>query len=170
MAVRHMTDNDFQAYLERDNTAEYTPFDTHLNDCKKCRHELKQYRLLYDGLKQDIGYNLNPGFSDALMTRLIINQEVQQRNHFDKFMYLTGMLVALLVGGYFLDLNKIASAMAGPFVPVFDTLKNLSSSYIELIPVSNQSFGILCFSALILIGVYFADNLLLNYKEKRFCL
>jgi len=170
MAVRHMTDNDFQVYLERDNTAEYTPFDTHLNDCKKCRHELKQYRLLYDGLKQDKGYNLNPGFSDAVMTRILINQEVQQRSSIDKLMYFTGILIALAAGGFFLDLNKIASAMASPFVPVFDTLINLSSSYIELIPVSNQSFGILCFSALILIGVNFADNILLNYKEKRFCL
>ena len=170
MAIRHLTDMEFQAYLDKGKKSDDIFIDAHLNECKKCRQELKIYQLLYNELKDDTAYNLNPGFSDAVMTRLIANQIEQPRFVFEKVLYLIGSIIALIVGGYFLDLNKIASAMTGPFVPIIDTLKNLTTSYIELLSVSGHGFAILCFSVLILIGVYFADNLLLNYKEKQFCL
>ncbi len=170
MELRHLTDTEFQTYIDKESSVDFSNYEIHLSECSTCRKELKKYSLLYNGLKKDPGYKLNPGFSDAVLTRIIANQIEHPRSIFEKIMYLAGLLVALFVGGYFLDINKIATAMAGPFVPIVDALQNLSTSYIEMMPLSNQSFAILCFSALLLIGVYFADNLLLKYKAKQFCL
>lgn len=170
MAVRHLTDIEFQNYIDKNNSNNNRFIDDHLNRCQECRQELKAYRLLYNSLKQDTGYNLKPGFSDAVITRIVAAQTEKPQSIFDRVLLLAGLLIAIFTAGFFLDFNKIASAMAGPFVPLFNTMKNLSANYIETLSISGSSFGILLFSALILVAVYFADNILLSYKEKRFCL
>ncbi|MFH2050704.1 MAG: hypothetical protein ABIJ12_14815 [bacterium] len=170
MAVRHLTDMEFQSYLDKNKPSNNRFIDDHLKRCKECRQELKAYRLLYNSLKRDTGYNLNPGFSDAVITRLVAAQTEKPQSILDKVLIFAGILIAIAAGGFFLDINKIAAAMAGPFIPLFNTMKNLSANYIETLHISGSSFGILLFSALIFVAVYFADNLLLNYKEKRFCL
>jgi len=170
MAVRHLTDMEFQNYLDINNPNNNRFIDDHLKRCKQCRQELKAYRLLYSNLKQDTGYNLNPGFSDAVITRIVVAQTENSQSIFDKVLIFAGILIAIVAAGFFLDVNKIAAAMAGPFVPLFNTMKNLSANYLETLSISGSSFSIILFSVLIFVAVYFADNLLLSYKEKRFCL
>ena len=99
MAIRHLTDTEFQDYLDKDFHGNNIYSHNHLNECKLCRQELHQYRLLYSGLKEDNGYNLNPGFSETVLTRIIANQPVKTRSMFERVVFLFGMLVLAVWAG-----------------------------------------------------------------------
>jgi len=65
--VRHLNDEDIQAYLDGRLVHRSKLIERHLLKCDSCRAELEHYRSVFEALKQDTTPSLTPGFPDRVM-------------------------------------------------------------------------------------------------------
>ena len=70
MSLRHLNDDDFQAYLDGRPNCDTDRLERHLLECDTCREELEEYRLVFEALRQDTELSLAPGFPDRVMAAI----------------------------------------------------------------------------------------------------
>ena len=67
MSLRHLNDEDIQAYLDGRLAHRAKPIEGHLLECESCRAEMEHYQTVFEALKQDTTLSLTPGFPDRVM-------------------------------------------------------------------------------------------------------
>jgi len=71
MAIEHLTDEQFQEYLDGNLADESrSVVETHLEVCEHCRDNLRQYQLLYERLGDDSGFSLPADFAAGVVSRI----------------------------------------------------------------------------------------------------
>ncbi len=171
MAVRHVTDEEIQAYLDEGSDVGYAAFETHVQVCESCRSRLAHYKVLYQGLRDDRGYDLNPGFSDAVMARVAVGHiESSRWSRINSIAVILGSLVLLGLLVYFLDLRSLGAALAQPFAPLAQTGVRLMDKFGPLLSSGQVNVGVYIFCGLILAVVSFLDYILFHVKDRTYCL
>ncbi|RKX30019.1 MAG: hypothetical protein DRP47_00155 [Candidatus Zixiibacteriota bacterium] len=171
MAIRHLTDEELQSYLDRGDTCEVEHLETHMRSCKLCQDRFSQYQRLYAGLEQDNGYELSPGFSETVMTRLAIAApEISTSRPRELLWAGVGLIATLCLVGYFIDLESIILSLARSFAPLYHVEQTVLTQIKDSLTATEGYPMPLLFSGLILLGVSVADSLLLSLRSKNICL
>ena len=169
MAVRHLTDEQIQRYLDgdmsRDSDVVY-----HLQHCPVCQRQLELYREVYEGLHRDVGFELAPGFAESVMARLAAVSEKSSR------VSLVGLILLVFgtvsVAGlalYFLEVKALTEMLAS-----LSTVGiNFGSSFIESLRMATASLGvstdIVLSTGLILLTFAILDRLLIRLRSSHLC-
>ncbi len=170
MAVRHLTDEQIQHYLDgnmhRDDDATY-----HLQHCPACQRQLELYRKVYESLQQDVGFELKPGFAESVMTRLAATSEKSSRVSLAGLILLVfGSVAVADLALYFLEVKALTEMLAS-----LSTVGiNFGSSIVESLRAATASLGvsmdIMLFTGLILLTFAAIDCILVRYRGSHFCL
>ena len=170
MAVRHLTDEQIQRYLDgnisRDSDAAH-----HLQHCPACMRQLELYREVYEGLHRDVGFELAPGFAESVMARLAAVSEKSSR------VSLVGLILLVFgtvsVAGlalYFLEVKALTEMLASLSAIGVD----FSSSFVESLRMATASLGvsmnIMLSSGLILLTFAAIDRILVRFRGSHYCL
>jgi len=170
MAVRHLTDEQIQRYLDGDISCDSDEA-RHLQKCAACQREVQSYRKVYEGLGQDIGFELSPGFTESVMTRLAATAEENSRLSLaNLFLVIFGTIVMASLALYFLSMKTITenlmslSSVATSFgSSVINSLNTVTASL-------GVSTGLMLFTVIILTMFAALDRILLRYRGGNFCL
>ena len=78
MGSKHLTDDQIQGLLDGRGVVS-GDVATHLRECPACRREVSIYQQIYEGLEQDDGLQLSPGFSESVIARLAASSQASSR-------------------------------------------------------------------------------------------
>ncbi len=169
MAVRHLTDEQIQRYLDggisRDSDASH-----HLQHCQACMRQLELYREVYESLQQDVGFKLTPGFAESVMTRLAATSEKSSRVSLAGLILLVfGTVVTTGLALYFLEVKALTEMLAS-----LSTVGiNFGSSFVESLRMATASLGvstdIILSTGLILLTFAILDRLLIRLRSSHLC-
>jgi predicted anti-sigma-YlaC factor YlaD len=70
LVVRHLTDDEIQAYLDLRAEGLAPDLMDHLETCGTCRAAVRAYQALYARLADDRGFEAPPGFAANVIARL----------------------------------------------------------------------------------------------------
>ncbi len=79
--MKHLTDEEFQSYLDGTPGCPRAEIERHLAECPQCNLGLEQYRIVYSALADDSGFELSPGFTRNMVDRLELAARPEQRTH-----------------------------------------------------------------------------------------
>lgn len=170
--MKHLTDEQLQARLDRCELYDNPDQEAHLRSCGNCRERLGDYERLYSGLAQDRGYELSPGFAETLVTRLAAAAPTPTAGRSWEWLLAgTGLVAAACLATYFVDMSSLMVTLARPFAPMAQTSQAWLSTGREMLSSASGYTVPLALSATILVTVKAAENLLLALKDRRlFCL
>lgn len=157
--MKHLSDAELQAYLDRDPAQLREETEAHLHACAHCRANLAAYRRLYGGLKDETGFLLSANFADAVATKI-----AKRGDRKADFLEI-GLIVAALISG--------VAAVLYFFEPgdVFKTLLQQGiagiSDLMRSIPLlQGSSLHILLFTAAILALVGILDKMIFQFRQR----
>jgi hypothetical protein len=112
MALRHLTDKDFQDYLDGNRTQDTQFIEMHLYACTDCQTTFKEYQKLYAGLNEDKGFELSSNFAASVMSKIPVEPAGEHRFHYgDFFLMILGFLIAVGAALYFTDSKSLLAAI-----------------------------------------------------------
>ena len=170
--MRHMTDDELQAYLDKGTSSLDRIFENHINDCSQCRKAVNQYRSLYEKLAAPDKDALPTGFTDKVATMLTTEfNAMRWRSVWSWVGISTGVIAAILT----------SIGMFGTFQPVKVALISATEPFVSLVSkivgitgnrIGNEGSGgeIVLFGLLIMLTVSIADFCLKRFRTKKFCL
>lgn len=171
MAVRHMADDEIQAYLEKGTSAMDQVFDAHLLECRECRMRVEEYRRLFQVIGEDRGFELSPGFAEAVTARIVAEQvEIARRRWFNLLLMLAGVVVAFGAMAYFMDLQPLWDRLVGVFAPSFQRSAAALGEAQQTVTADTGTILMILFCVLILAAVAGADHLLFRQRQAKYCL
>lgn len=156
--MKHMSDSDFQDYLD----GNYPPNDTfirkHLKTCEACKHRLEQYSILYSGLKDDMAWSLPDNFADNLIAELpdrtALLKTVYRFLNSEVFLTFAGIAAALGAALYYIDFQAYLQFFYNVFKLEFDFTPLLEefTNIITLLNPHGLSLLLSCVFVLLIIG------------------
>jgi anti-sigma factor RsiW len=118
--MRHLTEEEIQAYLDGPGGGLDAELLDHLKTCKECRDGLADYRALYAGLADDAAFEVPQGLAGSVISRLGLKQTRRRLTVPGDFILVACAIVAMLIGvSVFADLSPLldaVSASAGPIL------------------------------------------------------
>lgn len=170
MATAHLTDEQIQDYLDGN-----LPHDQasvlrgHIRSCQKCQSELTQYQGLYVELKEEVAFNLWPGFSSAVMKAVQAGaKKAWLARLWNLLLPVIGIAVGIGVMIYYVDFKPILKVFADSLNPgrYFDSA--VLSELNQVLAKLNVNLNIIVFAGLSLLAVILIDQLLSRHKDKFF--
>jgi archaellum biogenesis protein FlaJ (TadC family) len=156
--MKHLTDEEFQKYLDKDSSINRTEINTHLEKCKACRTQYLAYKSLYGGLSNETGFMLSANFSDKVVGQLK-NQKEKRTQFFEGILISVAIIISLGITAYFSNLDRLLFSL---FEPNISNMEVFFQHFGSLL--SGKSFIVL-FALLILIIIGFADKLIFRFKH-----
>lgn len=159
MAVKHLSDEQIQDFLDGNLQASEKSLKKHLQSCSVCRKTWSYYQNLYSGLKKEPEFKLPSNFAHTVISRLPQMEKAQARFQFsDIFISITG--IAALLGAliYFIDI-KIFADLIAKISSLVSTAKNLTAL--------NGGLMILGLAGLTLLFTATLDWLLVEPRSKK---
>ena len=168
MAVEHLTDEQFQDYLDGNLTGnDFALVEAHLDACEQCRDNLRQYRLLYERLGDDAGFSLPADFTATVVSR--IEQESPETSPSRLWSAVPGFAFVLAIIGtliYFFGIpthTRIDSSIT----PVIDSIVAVTVAPLrEALSALNVSPQLLLASVLVLLSIGVLDYLFRHAKRR----
>lgn len=170
MAVRHLTDEQIQRYLDGDLSHD-SDVAHHLHQCAVCRRKLQLYRQVYAGLEQDVGFQLTPGFAESVMARLVATPEKNSPISLaGLILIICGSVIMTGLALYFLGVRTLTEKLAS----LSAVAVGFGSSIVESLKAATASLGVTMdvalFTGLILLTFAAIDRILFRYRGGHFCL
>jgi len=164
MAVKHLSDEQIQRYLEGDMSLDSEAV-YHLQECPICQRQLQIYRKVYQGLQQDADFELAPGFAETVITRLTTVPVKSSRGSLVGLILICfGTTAAACLTLYFLEAKALAETLAS----LFATAVEFGLPLVESFKVTLASLGvrpdIVLFTILILITFGAIDRILFRHR------
>lgn len=167
MALRHLTDEEIQQYLDGSLTKGQTRLHNHFETCKFCQKKLQQYKSLYMGLSKEVNFVLSANFTETVVARLQVDAKRTSHVRLWNIVFAALVMIAgTAVTFYFIDFEFLSDSISKIFVVVdylnlviFPPIKNYLSRL-------NIDFGILVLSGLVLIIISAIDHFLFRTKFK----
>jgi len=165
-----LTDEQLQRYMDgelRDDTLVVR----HLDSCPRCRQELEDYRHMYDGLREDTGFELSADFAALVMSQLPVAPAGIRRPGllYPIFVFLA-VAVSGAAAGYLIGFKAIyrfltycGGAVTGFAGKIAVSLEASAAGF-------GVSGGLVLFTALILLTYAVIDRILIRSRGRHFCL
>lgn len=113
MAVKHLSDEQIQDFLDGNIALADKSLKSHLESCRACKKTLAYYQNLYLGLKQEPDFQLPSNFAHSVVLRLPQMEKAQARFKFsDILVAITGIAALIGVLIYFVDIKIFADLIA----------------------------------------------------------
>ncbi len=167
MAIRHLTDEEIQDYIDGNLSTESRSVHTHLRRCQLCQKALAEYQSLYLGLKDDKGFKFSSNFAKSVISKL--PQEPATKSHFkyaEIFLVTMGLVVAGFAAFYFVDLKPLGETIARILLPQFHFISESFLSMRSLLTQLNINISLLVFSGLTLLIIGALDHILFHPRRK----
>ena len=170
MAVKHLTDEEIQRYLDEDIPRD-AAISRHLKECAICQHEFQSYRQVYRALEHDSGFVLSSSFAESVMGRLTATTNGTSRSSlFNFILIILGSVITLGITLYFANGAVVIEMLKG----VSSEIADIGSTLVESLQTATSSLGvspdILLFTVLLLLMFTVLDRILLRSRGSHFCL
>ena len=96
MSLRHLSDEDIQAYLDGRLVHRVKLIERHLLECDSCREKLEHYRAVFQALKQDTTPSLAPGFPDRVMAAVAKEPAAKATDSFVSWLSLAAAAIVIV--------------------------------------------------------------------------
>ncbi len=168
MVHRHLTDEEIQNILDRNDSPESAILKNHLKECKICQNKLEEYQTLYSGLKKDPGFELPRNFKKSVISKLA-TEETGHSLFSSKEITLIAIGIFLALGAtlYLVDLKSIAEVISRITLPKMEIKNILLSPIKDLIYSLNIKLALLAFAGLALFATAVVDQLILRLKHQK---
>jgi anti-sigma factor RsiW len=170
MATAHLTDEQIQDYLDRNLPHDQVWILTgHIQSCQKCQSELAQYRSLFVELKEDVVFDLSPGFCNAVMKAVQAGaKKAWLARLWNLLLPVIGIAVGIGVMIYYVDFKPLIKVFTDSLNPgrYFDSA--VLSELNQVLAKLNVNLNIIVFAGLSLLAVILIDYLISRHKEKLF--
>ena len=165
--MKHISDQDFQDYLDGNRPPNDSFIQKHLETCETCRRQLEQYEVIYASLSSNIEWSLPDSFADTVVARLSTKHESRFALYrflsSDVFLIFTGVVLSLGAVLYFMNYQVFLKPLRSVFswktglIPVFEKLQSAGELF------GPDGFTYLLSGGLILLIVGMIDRLILQY-------
>ena len=141
--MRHLTDEEIQAYLDGMVDNLDPSLISHVDTCGHCRKTAAQYSLLYRCLSDDSSFGVITGLAPSVMKHLGLERSERRPLPVEIILAAAGVVAALCVALAWLDLGRLVStiaaaprSLAGLIAPVIEAagayLVDLNHSIVTL--------------------------------------
>lgn len=157
--MKHLSDNEIQDWLDGNLSRNKSEIREHLDYCRLCQTQLKEYTLLFGKLEKETIPELSPDFALSVLNRIAVETEPETeptRSFLPLLLSLSGGLVTLLITVYFVDFTRMLKLFNlpgwGEYInsAFFSTAGELSGSL-------GIDLSLIIYSALILIVIAAVD-------------
>jgi hypothetical protein len=156
--MNHLSDEQIQKYLDKNNSLNRTDIEKHLKTCDSCQKNLMIYKQLYSGLTDETGFMLSANFSESVVSR-IKKKEEKSKNFFEGLLLVIAGLFSVGLLFYFTNLGKV-------LLSVFQ--KNSAELKPFIVGIGNifgSNLILILFAIIILLLFGLADKLILQTKH-----
>ncbi|OQX95369.1 hypothetical protein B6I21_05775 [candidate division KSB1 bacterium 4572_119] len=165
MYLDHLTDEQFQLYLDGLPTEGISDIEEHLKTCEECRSQLSAYKLVYKELNIEPESALLPGFENAIISR--IRKKAEQKQFIRNLLTQAAMIIlGSTLPLYFLLTGKISDDLNHIFVNNWFGTKHLWENVFGFIRGMNVSTELVV-SALIILVVFSLIERILPFSGHR---
>lgn len=164
--MKHLSDSDFQDYLDGNCPPGDTFIRKHLKTCEECKRRLEKYSILYAGLKDDRAWSLPDSFADTVIAELpdktaplkavyrFLNSEV--------FLIFAGIAAALGAALYYIDFQEYLQFFYNVFKLEFD-FTPLLEEFTNVVTLLNPpGLPFLLSGGLVLLIIYVLDQFIIQ--------
>jgi hypothetical protein len=166
MAVRHLSEDQIQEYLDNTIVSGKQDIITHLDSCPICRSRVKEYETLFLQIKETEPEFLPADFASKVMTAIETESSgIGQRSTWSVIFVILGTLVGLITIGYFVNLRPLADLFNVSDVRqycsviLFDGIKDITGLF-------NVDIGTILYVGLTLI-VIAAIDIIIRHNRRR---
>ncbi|MFQ5823129.1 MAG: anti-sigma factor family protein [bacterium] len=168
MALRHVTDEEIQEYLDGKLSMENRWIPTHLENCEFCKKQLSQYQNLYVALNREINFSLSPNFSESVIARIHKDFAVTFKIRvWHIVLSAFGLMIGAGTALYFIELKPLLERfiLLGRAVQKYFNLEvflNIKNYFLGL----NINLSLLGFAIIILLVMSAIDHFIIQSKHK----
>jgi anti-sigma factor RsiW len=117
--LRHLTDDEIQAYLDGEFTPADAGLEAHLRTCAACQNALREYETLYSRLADRAAFESPRDLAATVVLRLGLRPRKRRFSLPADIILLTGAIVCMVgVALVFLDLRPFVASLAELLSPV----------------------------------------------------
>lgn len=130
--MRHLTDDEIQAYLDGTGPDLSETMESHISSCKRCRRSIETYRMLYIGLADAGSFEPVRDPAPAVLCMLGIETSRGRSRPIEVILAAVGIVAAVAVALAWLDLGPLAGAiadLAGPLTGILSHAVEIARSY-----------------------------------------
>ena len=113
--MRHLTDEEIQAYLDGLTENLDASLISHLDTCRECRKAIDQYRLLYTCLSDDSSFGVTTGLTPSVMKRLGLKRSQRRSLPVEIVLAAAGVMASACVALTWFDPGSVARTIAAAF-------------------------------------------------------
>ena len=157
MAIKHLSEEQIQDYVDRITISNREEIEDHLNSCSICQTNLEAYYQVFSSLKSEKPVELSPDFANKVISSLKPNNG-KYWQHLELFFLVLIAIAGIGASFYYLKPVPVLINMG-------TNALNGMSKIIEMIPVSlNGNFLVISIVLMILVLVEFFDRKLLKTR------
>jgi len=166
MEYKHLTDEDFQDYLDGNLKGKTEAFEGHLVWCEICRGNLMAYRNLYSGLGQECEVNLSSDFADSVIAKLAAEPVLKPWfNFLHIFLAAVGIIAVIGFTQHYYDWGSLGVQMVDSFIPKIDLQPPEVTAVVDTAFDSLEKYKLLIFSLIVLLAIIVMDQLFFKKKS-----
>jgi len=167
MALRHLTDEEIQDYLDTDSSSQNMSVQKHLETCELCQEALEKYKKLCMELRKEPGLGLPKRFAEAVISKLPEAPRIKTHKNYSEILLLViGILACLSTTLYFLDWKPIVKTITHIPLPQFEFLIAFVESIGSLLVNLKININLLLLSGLTLLIINILDYTVSHYRFK----
>jgi len=153
----HLTDEQIQAYLDKQENYDSKTTKDHLNVCMSCRRRVEEYGELYTALNTDLFTSLPKNFSEQVVSAVSDPQESRWR-FFESGFIIAFFLFGIAASIYFVNPLPFLLNVAN------NIINNLGGYVTKYLPELNGSLPIFVVAIVILLLVEVIDKKVLRSR------
>ena len=166
MHIKHLTDEDIQAYLTGEAGQRKTIIEAHLQQCKFCQSELEAYKLVLSEFNAEPSQMFSIDFEDNIIDKIQII-ETKKANLKSTVFHLLFAICGLSVIIYFAFFNKNIKLFFDMIPNSFSWIFKLFNSGSNILNQLNISLDIVIGIGVILLICGLSDKIILYFKGKK---
>ncbi|MBD3234233.1 MAG: hypothetical protein GF315_10975 [candidate division Zixibacteria bacterium] len=167
MKYHHLTDEEFQLYLDKQHEIDTERIRVHIDECEYCRNQLTQYKNLYAQLGKDPDYSLSDISIDSVMEKIGSSNLSKYRQIGPELLVsIFSVFASIACALYFLDIRSVIPGLIRLHKSQTELLRNSFDFVGNLIKGVNLEINSLAMAAIIL-SIIMLFDLLLSEKISR---
>ena len=165
MKSEHLTHEEAQGYVENSLGPRQESAAAHLEACGNCRALVKQYELLFQGLKDDTGFELPAGFAQSVAAKVAPQRTLSRYSGL--IWSLAGSAAAVFLVFYFLDMSWLGELVSGILSGAGGTADSVASALQAVNAKSPIRSELVVVPLLILLSVAALDRIILSIRHSK---
>ncbi len=169
MGSKHVTDEQIQRLLDEQEVVS-GDVAAHLRECPACRREIGIYQQIYEGLGQDDGLQLSPGFSESVIARLAASEQTSSKPWPWRIPAFVGGAAIICAIVWLIDLSPLLDRLSGLSAYLVSLGSSVVTSMQAVCTDLGSTLPLVVATGLILLFFAVLDRALLRSRPGHWCL